>query len=131
MSTGDLGPIESFPHRQLRTTSDVICSDSVAFMHGGLHLQVTHHLFPRLPRHNLRRASQFVKEFAKEEGLTYAEFGFIDGNQEVIGVLKNVAEQVKILREVAISEGNEALNKKMAACDVMLSSRDKGSKKDL
>lgn len=131
MSTGDLGPIESFPHRQLRTTSDVICSDSVAFMHGGLHLQVTHHLFPRLPRHNLRRASQFVKEFAKEEGLTYAEFGFVDGNQEVIGVLKNVAEQVKILQEVAMSEANEALNKKITACDVMLSSRDKIHKKDL
>lgn len=100
-------------------------------MHGGLHLQVTHHLFPRLPRHNLRRASQFVKEFAKEEGLTYAEFGFVDGNQEVIGVLKHVAEQVKILRQVAKSEANEALNKKITACDVMLSSRDKGHKKDL
>ncbi|KAF8807335.1 delta 8-sphingoloid desaturase protein [Phlegmacium glaucopus] len=131
MPTGDLGPIESFPHRQLRTTSDVICSDSVAFMHGGLHLQVTHHLFPRLPRHNLRRASQLVKEFAKQEGLTYAEFGFVDGNQEVIGVLKNVAEQVKILREVAKSEAKEALHKKMAACDAILSSRDKGRKKEL
>jgi delta8-fatty-acid desaturase len=112
MSTADLGPIESFPHRQLRTTSDVICSDSVGFLHGGLHLQVTHHLFPRLPRHNLRRASQLVKEFAKQEGLTYNEFGFVDGNQEVIGVLKNVAEQVKILREVAKTEVKEALNKK-------------------
>ena len=125
MSTGDLGPIESFPHRQLRTTSDVICSDSVAFLHGGLHLQVTHHLFPRLPRHNLRRASKFVKEFAEQEGLTYAEFGFVDGNQEVIGVLKNVAEQVKILRKVAKTEVKEALDKKMAACDTMLSSRGK------
>ena len=81
---------------------------------------MTHHLFPRLPRHNLRRASQLVKEFAKQEGLTYAEFGFIDGNQEVIGVLKNVAEQVKILREVAKSEAKETLDKKMAVCDAML-----------
>ena len=130
MPTGDLGPIESFPHRQLRTTSDVICSDSVAFFHGGLHLQVTHHLFPRLPRHNLRRASQLVKEYAKQEGLTYNEFGFVDGNQEVIGVLKSVAEQVKILREVANTEVNEALGKKMAACDATLLSRDRGCKKD-
>lgn len=130
MSTADLGPIESFPHRQLRTTSDVICSDSVEFIHGGLHLQVTHHLFPRLPRHNLRRASQLVKEFAKEEGLTYNEFGFVDGNQEVIGVLKNVAEQVKILREVAKTEVKEALSKKMAAYDATLHSRDRDCKKD-
>jgi len=112
MSTGDLGPIESFSHRQLRTTTDVLCSDSVAFMHGGLHLQVTHHLFPRLPRHNLRRASELVKKFAAEQGLTYAEFGFIHGNQEVIGTLRDVAEQVKILGKVAKFEVKEAMEKK-------------------
>ena len=100
-------------------------------MHGGLHLQVTHHLFPRLPRHNLRRASQLVKEFAKQEGLTYAEFGFVDGNQEVIGVLKSVSQQVKILREVAKTEAKEALSKKLAAGDATLLSRDRDCKKDL
>src|SRR6266576_31890 len=101
MSSADLGPVESFPHRQLRTTSDVICNPSLAFLHGGLHLQVTHHLFPRLPRHNLSRASLLVKEFAREQGLTYAEFGFVNGNKEVLGVLQDVAEQVKLLGKVA------------------------------
>ncbi|KAF8168173.1 delta 8-sphingoloid desaturase protein [Crassisporium funariophilum] len=120
MPTGDLGPTESFPHRQMRTTSDVICSESVEFIHGGLHLQVTHHLFPRLPRHNLRRASELVKQFAKEEGLAYSEFGFVDGNQQVIGVLRNVAEQVKILGKVATAEAQEAMEKKMAATDAMM-----------
>jgi sphingolipid 8-(E)-desaturase len=72
-----------------------------------------------------------VKEFAKQEGLTYAEFGFVDGNQEVIGVLKNVAEQVKILREVAKTEVKEALSKKMAACDATPLSKDRDCKKDL
>ena len=71
-----------------------------------------------------------MKEFAKEEGLTYNEFGFVDGNQEVIGVLKNVAEQVKILREVAKTEVKEALSKKMAAYDATLHSRDRDCKKD-
>lgn len=113
MSTADLGPTESFPHRQLRTTSDVICSPSVAFVHGGLHLQVTHHLFPRLPRHNLKRASILVKEFAQEQGLVYAEFGFIDGNAEVIGVLKGVADQVRLLGKVARVEAKEAIEKKL------------------
>ena len=53
----------------------------------------------------------------------------MDGNQEVIGVLKNVAEQVKILREVAKTEVNEALNKNMAACDATLLSRDRDCKR--
>jgi delta8-fatty-acid desaturase len=114
MSTADLGPTESFPHRQLRTTTDVICSPSVAFIHGGLHLQVTHHLFPRLPRHNLKRASVLVKEYAQEQGLVYAEFGFVDGNAEVIGVLKDVADQVRLIGKVANVEAKEAIEKKLA-----------------
>jgi len=106
-STADLGPSESFVARQLRTTSDVICDPSIEFIHGGLHLQVTHHLFPRLPRHNLRAASLLVKEFAKEQGLEYAEFRFVEGNKEVLGVLRGVAEQVKILGMVADHEIKE------------------------
>ncbi|KAK1222300.1 hypothetical protein PQX77_014839 [Marasmius sp. AFHP31] len=112
MSTADPGPIESFPARQLRTTTDVICSDSVAFLHGGLHLQVTHHLFPRLPRHNLREASGMVKQFAKDEGLTYAEFGFVEGNREVVGVLREVAEQVRLVGRVVEVEAREAIGGK-------------------
>lgn len=72
-------------------------------------MQVTHHLFPRLPRHNLKKASKLVKEFAREQGLEYAEFGFIEGNQEVRGVLKSVAEQVKVMGMVADAHVQEAL----------------------
>lgn len=82
-------------------------------MHGGLHLQVTHHLFPRLPRHNLREASVLVKEFAKEQDLVYAEFGFISGNGEVLDVLKGVADQAKIVGMVADHEIREAIEQKV------------------
>ncbi|KAL0567313.1 hypothetical protein V5O48_014682 [Marasmius crinis-equi] len=108
MSTKDLGPTESFVARQLRTTTDVICPDYLSFLHGGLHLQVTHHLFPRLPRHNLRRASEMVKEFAKDRGLTYAEFGFVEGNKEVVGVLRDVAGQVGLVGKVVREESRKA-----------------------
>ncbi|KAJ3779145.1 delta 8-sphingoloid desaturase protein [Lentinula raphanica] len=125
MSTEDLGPTESFPDRQLRTTMDVTCPDDWAFIHGGLHLQVAHHLFPRLPRHNLKKASLMVKEFAKEEGLTYVEFGFVSATHEVIGVLREVAglvntlgQQVKLVAHVANSEAKEAVNKKIAQQEV-------------
>src|SRR5258705_6013557 len=109
-STADLGPTESFADRQLRTTSDVICPSYIEFIHGGLHLQVTHHLFPRLPRHNLRQASLLVKEFANQQGLEYAEFKWIDGNREVLGVLEGVAEQAKILGIVAECRVREKVN---------------------
>ncbi|EPQ61426.1 hypothetical protein GLOTRDRAFT_29719 [Gloeophyllum trabeum ATCC 11539] len=111
-STEDLGLVESFVHRQLRTTTDVICPESVGWIHGGLHLQVTHHLFPRLPRHNLKKASFLVKEFAKEQGLEYAEFGFVEGNAEVRGALRSVAEQVKIIGMVAEGEIREVMEQR-------------------
>ncbi|KAF7334410.1 Delta 8-sphingoloid desaturase protein [Mycena venus] len=107
MSTADLGPSESFPHRQLRTTTDVHCADSLGWIHGGLQLQVTHHLFPRLPRHNLKAASLLVKEFAAEQGLVYAEFGWINGQKDVLGVLRSVADQVRIIATVADGEARD------------------------
>jgi len=125
MSTADLGPYESFPHRQLRTTTDVSCPEHLGFIHGGLHLQVTHHLFPRLPRHNLRAASLMVKEYCKEQGLTYAEFGFIGGNKETLGVLRSVAEQVKVIGKVAIAEKTKAIDKRVWESEAKSMNRDK------
>ncbi|KAJ9122485.1 hypothetical protein QFC22_001913 [Naganishia vaughanmartiniae] len=109
-STEDLGPIESFPSRQLRTTMDVVCSPWIEFFHGGLHLQVTHHLFPRIPRHNLRKASLLVKEFCKEQELEYAEYSFIEGNQRVLKVLRDVANQLSLLKKVAAADARGELH---------------------
>jgi delta8-fatty-acid desaturase len=90
---------------------DVVCPPSLAFLHGGLHLQVTHHLFPRLPRHNLMEASLVVKEFAKAWDLEYAEFGFVRGNQDVRNVLKQVADQARVVGIVAEHHVQEAMKK--------------------
>ncbi|KAJ7225577.1 delta 8-sphingoloid desaturase protein [Mycena pura] len=111
MSTEDLGQTESFPDRQLRTTTDVICPDSLSWIHGGLQLQVTHHFFPRLPRHNLKAASLLVKEFAREQGLVYAEFGWINCNQDVLGILQGVADQVGLVGKVADAQVKDVLEK--------------------
>ncbi|CAO1634175.1 unnamed protein product [Sympodiomycopsis kandeliae] len=101
-STEDLGFTESFASRQIRTTMDVHCSPSLDFLHGGLHMQVSHHLFPRLPRHNLRECrDRFVRPFAKRHGLKYEEYSFTAGNKRVLGVLQDVADQVKLLGKVA------------------------------
>ena len=99
MSTADLGVHESFPQKMLRTTMDVDCPQWLDFFHGGLQFQAIHHLFPRMPRHNLRRAQKLVQEFCEEVGIPYALYGFVDGNREVIGRLRDVGQQAQILRE--------------------------------
>lgn len=81
---------------------DVECPPFLDFIHGGLQMQVTHHLFPRLPRHNLRECrDRFIRPFAKKHGLDYAEYGFGKGNGMVLDTLKQVAGQVRILCKVA------------------------------
>lgn len=99
MSTADLGVAESFPQRMLRTTMDVDCPQWLDFFHGGLQFQAIHHLYPRIPRHNLRRTQKLVQEFCNDVGIPYAIYGFVDGNKEVIGRLGDVAKQARILAE--------------------------------
>lgn len=110
MSTSDLGPHESFAQRMLRTTMDVDCPPWLDFIHGGLQFQVIHHLFPRLPRHNLRKAQKLVQEFCDDVGIPYALYGFADSNKQVIGRLSEVSRQAAILakcqRTIAVKGGD-------------------------
>lgn len=99
MSTSDLGISESFPSRQLRTTMDVDCPEWLDFLHGGLQFQAIHHLFPRLPRHNLRKVQPFVLDFCKDVGLRYSIYGFGKGNEIIIGKLGEIGKQCSIMLE--------------------------------
>ncbi len=110
-SSDDLGLYESFASRQIRTTMDVQCPTYLDFLHGGLHMQVSHHLFPRLPRHNLREARErFVRPFADKWGLPYEEYTFTSGNRKVLGVLQSVASQVDLLSKVAKAQARGELH---------------------
>lgn len=108
--TSDLGPQECFASRQIRTTMDVACPKYLDFFHGGLHMQVAHHLFPRLPRHNLRETrDRFVEPFCKEHGLVYDEMNFISGNGKVVSRLEEIATQVRVLCCVAQAQAEGKL----------------------
>ncbi|KIW27832.1 uncharacterized protein PV07_07533 [Cladophialophora immunda] len=113
MSTTDMGVHESFPQKMLRTTMDVDCAPWLDFVHGGLQFQAVHHLYPRIPRHNLRKGQVYVREFCKETGVPYAIYGFTKGNREVLGRLEEVARQVRVFEEcrkacaIEVVEGKE------------------------
>lgn len=97
MPTADLGPTESFAQRQLRTTMDVDCAPWLDFLHGGLQFQAVHHLFPRVPRHNLRQVQGLVREFCDRTEIRYQCYGFVKGNQVVLSRLEEVAKMVTTL----------------------------------
>lgn len=97
MATADLGEGESFPQRQLRTTMDVDCPAWLDFIHGGLQFQAVHHLFPRVPRHNLRRLQVLVREFCEDSGIKYSIYGFVNGNKKVLSRLEEVTAQMEMM----------------------------------
>jgi fatty acid desaturase len=45
---------------------------------GGLNYQVEHHLFPNMPRPNLRRAQPVVRAFCAERGVAYTEVSVLE-----------------------------------------------------
>jgi delta8-fatty-acid desaturase len=83
----------------LRTTMDVDCPEWLDFFHGGLQFQAVHHLFPRIPRHNLRACQKMVMEFCEDVEIPYALYGFQEGNEKVIGHLGEIAQQARVLAE--------------------------------
>ncbi|ORX61391.1 fatty acid/sphingolipid desaturase [Hesseltinella vesiculosa] len=92
---------EPFPSKMLRTTMDVDCPEWLDWVHGGLQFQAVHHLYPRLPRHNLRQCVPLVRQFCRETGLHYYMYTFATGNGVVLGGMKAVADQVRLLNENA------------------------------
>jgi delta8-fatty-acid desaturase len=88
---------ETFAEKALRTSMDVDCPRWLDWLHGGLQFQVEHHLFPRVPRHNLRQVQPYVKAFAKKHGLNFYSYTFLAGNGFVLGRLKEVSDQISVI----------------------------------
>lgn len=96
MSTADLGVDECFAQKMLRTTMDVDCPHWLDWIHGGLQFQAIHHLYPKIPRHNLRSVQHLVQKFCSEVDIPYALLGFVDGNKSVISHLAEVGRHATI-----------------------------------
>jgi fatty acid desaturase len=57
---------------------------------GGLNYQVEHHLFPSMPRPNLRRAQPIVREFCARHDITYTETSLVGSYRIVVQYLNDV-----------------------------------------
>jgi fatty acid desaturase len=59
--------------RQVLTSRNVRGERLVGLALGGLNLQIEHHLFPSMPRTNLRRARPIIRHHCRVRGIPYAE----------------------------------------------------------
>jgi fatty acid desaturase len=62
-----------FLRRQVLMSRNIRGGALTEFMMGGLNYQIEHHLFPSMPRPNLKRAQSIVRAHCAEHGVAYTE----------------------------------------------------------
>jgi fatty acid desaturase len=82
---------QDYLRRQVLTARNVRGGRFVDLLLGGLNYQIEHHLFPSMPRPNLRRAQPLIAGFCAELGVRYAETGLFASYRLVLSHLDAVA----------------------------------------
>ena len=87
-----------FLRRQVLTSRNVRGSRLVDFLLGGLNYQIEHHLFPNMPRPNLRRAQPLIRAFCTRHNIPYTEATMFDSYAEAIRHLHHVGAPLRPAR---------------------------------
>jgi fatty acid desaturase len=77
MPTIASGQVLDFLRKQVLTSRNVRGGVWVDFALGALNYQVEHHLFPSMPRPNLRRAQPIVRAFCARKNIEYSQCGWL------------------------------------------------------
>ena len=78
-------------HEQISTTRNITPGIFNDILYGGLNYQIEHHLFPTMPRNNLKKAKKLVQEFCRENAIAYHETGTLRAFREILQQLGEVS----------------------------------------
>ena len=84
-----------FLRRQVLTSRNVAGSRLVDFLLGGLNYQIEHHLFPNMPRPNLRHAQPLIRGFCQQHQIDYREASLLDSYAEAVRHLHAVGASLR------------------------------------
>ncbi|MGZ4274365.1 MAG: fatty acid desaturase family protein [Solirubrobacteraceae bacterium] len=79
-----------FLRRQVLMSRNIYGGRFIDFAMGGLNYQIEHHLFPSMPRPNLRRAQPLVQAFCTEHGVAYTQASLLASYTIVVRYLNAV-----------------------------------------
>ena len=79
-----------FLRRQVLTSRNIAGGRGVEAFMGGLNYQIEHHLFPSMPRPNLKRAREIAKEYCERLSIDYTETSLMGSYRIVIAYLNRV-----------------------------------------
>jgi fatty acid desaturase len=84
-----------FLRRQVLTSRNVAGGRLVDWLLGGLNYQIEHHLFPNMPRPNLRRAQPLIRAFCQDHGLPYTEASLVGSYAQAVRHLHTVGAPLR------------------------------------
>ena len=90
-----------FLRRQVLTSRNVRGGWLTDFALGGLNYQIEHHLFPSMPRPNLRRSQALIAAFCAERGLPYCEATLLGSYAQALRHLDTVG---RLTRRPAVAQ---------------------------
>jgi fatty acid desaturase len=79
-----------FLRRQVLTSRNVTGGWFMSIFMGGLNFQVEHHLFPNMPRPNLKKASEIVREYCRVRDIEYTENNLFRAHAIVLAYMNKV-----------------------------------------
>ena len=84
-----------FFRRQVLMSRNVRGGLWVDFFMGGLNYQIEHHLFPNMPRPNLKLVRPMIRSYCKANDVPYTEVGLFESYGIVVSYLNNVGIQAR------------------------------------
>ena len=86
----EAGDKTDFLRRQVLTSRNVRGGWLTDFALGGLNYQIEHHLFPSMPRPNLRRSKAMIETFCQQRDLPYCESSLVGSYAQALRYLNTV-----------------------------------------
>jgi fatty acid desaturase len=88
-----------FLRRQVLTSRNVRGGWFTDLLLGGLNYQIEHHLFPNMPRPNLRHAQVLVHQYCQEHSIPYTETSLIGSYRAALGYLHQLGAPLRAGRQ--------------------------------
>ena len=87
-----------FVRTQILTARNVRGHPLTDLWYGSLNYQIEHHLFPGMPRLNMRRAQPIIRQFCQEHGIAYYETSFLESYRELLSFLNEIGAPLRAER---------------------------------
>jgi fatty acid desaturase len=91
MPVSDQETNSDYLRRRVTSSRNVRGNRFTDFLFGGLNYQIEHHLFPSMPRPNLRRSQVVIRRFCQQRGVPYCESSMLESYEEVLRHLRAVS----------------------------------------